>query len=66
MNVHQILTLASIIEVLVRRTGMGSVQMRDNFVKLDYRQTPLGEMIRRWRFAALDNLKVYEVKPGEF
>ncbi len=40
-------------------------EMSADFAELDYRQTPLGELIlRRRRLAALDGLEVFEVKLG--
>src|ERR1700683_2592405 len=41
-------------------------QMSTDFAELDYRQTPLGELIlRRRRILALDGLEVFEVKLGD-
>ena len=40
--------------------------MSASFAELDYRQTPLGELIlRRRRIASLDDVEVYEVKLGD-
>jgi spermidine synthase len=40
--------------------------MSADFAELDYRQTPLGDLVlRRRRLRALDGLEVYEVKLGE-
>jgi spermidine synthase len=40
--------------------------MSKDFAELDYRKTPLGELVlRRRRIAALDGLEVFEVKLGE-
>lgn len=41
--------------------------MSDNFAVLDYRQTPLGDlMLRRRRVLSLDGLEIFEVKLGEY
>ncbi len=40
--------------------------MSADFAELDYRQTPLGELVlRRRRVAALDGLEIFEVKLGD-